>query len=280
MHGFNPSWLGVLIIGSALCACEEDDVSVVGERPALAPAPSSAAASLVDAGNSPAMDAGTTASSDGTTAPGDGGALASGDTTPLRPLPDLVLDKAYLLETAAQDFVEVDDSCLFSELCVTGLGTRRVVRFGTRTGNIGTADLVVGKPDRDNPLWEYDTCAEAYHLEGYARYDLLAEPSGEAVLLGAKNGFCMRDSEVYDQSLVKKDCQQYACEDQGISIGCADNYVAGLECQWVDITGVRDGDYQIRVQINADSKLEELDYSNNTGFISIRILDGDVIVLR
>jgi lysyl oxidase-like protein 2/3/4 len=87
----------------------------------------------------------------------------------------------------------------------------------------------------------------------------------------------MRDSEGYD--LPEEACKQYDCDDQGITLGCADNYIAGLACQWVDITGIDPGTYRIRVQINADQHMEELDYSNNTGFIDIRITSTEVVVL-
>jgi hypothetical protein len=268
MHRHTRSLITVLLAAAAASACK-DDVYILEQAPPLQT-------------SSPVRDAGQPPQATGSTDPSDtadaGAATpADNDVTDTRKLPDLVLDTAYLVETAAQDFVEVDDSCLLAQRCVTGIGTRRVVRFGTRTGNAGTADLIVGKPEADNPLWKWDECSENYQLEGYARYDLLAEPSGEEVLLGAKNGFCMRDSEGYD--LPSESCKQYDCEDQGITVGCADNYVAGLACQWVDITDVDPGTYRIRVEINADQHLAELDYSNNTGFIDIRIGTTEVTVL-
>jgi hypothetical protein len=287
MHRFYRSLFEVLIVTASVAGCD-DDVPIIVERPpALEPARSPLPAPLDADEPPPAADAGNALTPNSSDAPGSEGTpnslgtpSSSADTTELGPMPDLVLDTGYLVETATQDFIEVDDSCLLAEQCVTGIGTRRLVRFGTRTGNIGTADLLVGEPNAENPLWEYDECANAYHLDGYARYDLLDDATGEVVLRGAKNGFCMRDSEVYDPALVKKDCEQFACGDQGISVGCADNYVAGLECQWVDITDIDNGDYRIRVQINADSKLKELDYTNNVGFIHVRIDTTEVTVLR
>jgi hypothetical protein len=264
MHRHTRSLTTVLLAAAGASACK-DDVYILEQAP-----PPQTSSSVPDAGEPPPLT-GSAAADAGATAPDDD------DITDTRKLPDLVLDTAYLVETAVQDFVEVDDSCLLAQRCVTGIGTRRVVRFGTRTGNAGTADLIVGKPEADNPLWKWDECSENYQLEGYARYDLLAEPSGEAVLLGAKNGFCMRDSEGYD--LPNESCRQYDCEGQGITVGCADNYIAGLACQWVDITGIDPGTYRIRVEINADQHLEELDYSNNAGFIDIRITRTEVTVL-
>ncbi|HTV18977.1 MAG TPA: hypothetical protein VMG12_09910, partial [Polyangiaceae bacterium] len=89
---------------------------------------------------------------------GDGAGGTGGEP---EPLPDLVLDGAYLMATIQQDFVEASaDQCLFNEGCVTGDGRRRVVRFGTRSANVGSADVIVGKPVAGNPLWEFDACHE------------------------------------------------------------------------------------------------------------------------
>jgi hypothetical protein len=302
MPRLNRSLFGFLVVGAALSGCEKDEATIVVQRPPLeadaaaqAPPPGETNPNQRDGGavptpgsvseGGPGQSNGNgngTNDDDGNDDNGNGNGNGNGndDVTDTRLLPDLALDTAYLIETTTQDFIDVDDSCLISERCVTGLGTRRLVRFGTRTGNIGTADLLIGSPSRDNPLWSYDSCSEEFNLDGYAKYDVLAEPSGETVLLGAKNGFCMRDSEPWDESRTEEECAQYDCEHQGISVGCADNYVAGLKCQWVDITGISNGDYQIRVQINAERSVEELDYSNNTGFIPIRITSDDVIVLR
>jgi len=44
---------------------------------------------------------------------------------------------------------------------------------------------------------------------------------------------------------------QYNCSMMGISSGCYDAYGAGTQCQWLDLTDVPTGDYQVAVIINS-----------------------------
>jgi len=184
------------------------------------------------------------------------------------PLPDLVLDAAYLLDTTTLDTVSVDDPCALQEQCVTGLGQRRVVRFGSRMGNIGSADFVLGDPDQDNPLWTFDTCKMSFNLIGFSRYELRDAASGEVVLRGTKQGFCISDPEPWipESGAI---CEQYDCNTQGISPGCADNYGSSLPCQWVDVTDIPSGTYELEVSVNSDRQVAEQGYANNV--VTLRI---------
>jgi hypothetical protein len=196
---------------------------------------------------------------------------------PAGPLPDLVLDAAYLIDTTIEDVIETDDECLVKEGCVRGLGERRVVRFGSRTGNLGSADFVLGKPEAGNPFWTYDACHDTYDLVGFAFYELF-DATGTPVLTGAKNGFCIRDSEPWELE-GGPFCRAFDCNGQGISQGCADNYGSELQCQWVDITGLPPGSYRLRVTVNASRSIAELDYSNNVVEVNLDVRDDAVRVL-
>ena len=50
---------------------------------------------------------------------------------------------------------------------------------------------------------------------------------------------------------------------QGIGVNCADNYKWDIDCQWVDMTTVSYGTFQLRVTLNPLRKVFESDYSNN-----------------
>jgi hypothetical protein len=206
-----------------------------------------------------------------------------GSTTPTPSplaLPDLVLDAAYLEATIQQAVVDASlDSCLINERCITGVGLRRVVRFGTRSGNIGTADLVAGRPALDNPIWEYDACHDHFHFEGYAAYELIDAATSAVLPVGVKHGFCLRDLGTWDPS-VPSSCGVYDCDYQGLGVGCYDVYVPELDCQWVDITDVPPGEYNLRVTINSEQRIQELDRSNNSATVRILITADTVQPVR
>ena len=116
-------------------------------------------------------------------------------------------------------------------------------------------------------------------LVGFARYELRDQASGAIVARGGKDGFCIADAEPWDVAS-EQSCERYSCQDQGISRGCSDSYGFVLECQWVDITGVAPGRYTLRVTINADQVIPELDYANDVVEVGLEIGEDSVLVQR
>jgi hypothetical protein len=51
----------------------------------------------------------------------------------------------------------------------------------------------------------------------------------------------------------------FDCDFQGLSSGWADIYQHILDGQWVDVTGVPEGDYRLSVTVNAEGKVVEVD---------------------
>ena len=196
---------------------------------------------------------------------------------PLLPLfaqPDLIVDRASLLRDLRTDLLDNIDPCYIAEGCVGGMGDRQLIRFTTHIKNIGTTDFVVGTPPADpsleNETWEYDQCHDHWHYEGYAQY-LLFDQAGNEIPVGLKNGFCLMDSECDDGGT-----RQYHCGYQGVSAGCGDIYGWSLDCQWIDVTDVPSGVYQLVNRVNWTRDLDingqaESNYTNNSTSVCIQL---------
>ena len=192
--------------------------------------------------------------------------------------PDLIVDEADLRETVHIDYVEVPtNSCLINENCVRGTGSRKVIRFATTIANIGNEDMQVGVGEDGNPLWEYDECHNHFHFEAYADYALYDVDNDVALTdIGHKNGFCVLDIGPYQGRTTS--CTGYSCGEQGISAGCYDRYSAGLQCQWIDVTGLPDGTYDVIVSTNPHQVLRETNYDNNGATVRVQ-MTGDALTV-
>ena len=178
-------------------------------------------------------------------------------------LPDLIVDPGGLINSL---FIEersfAENHCALVEGCVLEPGFRRLLRFNTVTPNIGNADMYMGNPAANEDLFEYSDCHGHYHFVGYAQY-LLLDARGQTVAQGRKQAFCLLDSTRYLSGEDVPTEAQYNCGNQGITRGWADIYGAGLDCQWIDITDVAPGAYELRVSLNNNRTIEELSYENN-----------------
>ena len=217
----------------------------------------------------------------------DGCGVCAGGTTGVEPRdgttcphgPDLLVDADELRRDVFVDYVDVEPgSCLLGEGCVRGTGRRKVVRFSTMIANIGDRDLQLGRPPStavSSGAWHWDDCHGHHHYEANARYDLFSVATGDNLEIGSKSGFCVMDIDVYDPEITTA-CNGYNCGDQGITAGCQDTYTSGLQCQWIDVTGLDNGDYDLTVTTNPFGEIPELDATNNAATIRIR-LDGDLV---
>ena len=195
--------------------------------------------------------------------PGVPDALPAIDATPdARPaLPDLVIVGDRIIPSISieeQEFLLGDCVLLEADLCVGGVGTRRLLRFDTTTWNQGNADLEVGVLGPDSGF-VWSSCMQHWHFTSYANYELLGD-NNTVVVAGHKQAFCLMDT---DPMIDPAPAPRFSCSFQGISAGWADTYDKFLDCQWIDITGVAPGDYTLRITINTAHILPESDYTNN-----------------
>jgi phage terminase large subunit-like protein len=198
-------------------------------------------------------------------------------------IPPVTIDDSGRLQRGIRDVhldIRTPPPCAIEETCVGGPGVRKLLKFGVAIANVGTSDLRRG--DLTNPdAFEFSPCHGHYHLKEFAAYQLRRR-DGTVMALGHKQSFCLLDSEKMPGTTRPR--QFNDCHDvnaQGISAGWADVYYAGLDCQWVDVTDVPPGDYDLVVLVNAANPplFEESDRSNNHGRLSVTLTDSAAIVL-
>uniref|UniRef100_A0A672QTD4 Lysyl oxidase homolog n=1 Tax=Sinocyclocheilus grahami TaxID=75366 RepID=A0A672QTD4_SINGR len=167
-------------------------------------------------------------------------------------LPDLVGDPYYIQASAYVQSVPMynlrcaaEENCLASTAyrsSVRDYDTRMLLRFPQRVKNQGTADFL---PSRPRYSWEWHSCHQHYHsMDEFSHYDLLEASSQRRVAEGHKASFCLEDTSC-DYGYYRR----YACTShtQGLSPGCYDTYNADIDCQWIDITDVKPGNYILKV---------------------------------
>jgi hypothetical protein len=195
-------------------------------------------------------------------------------------MPDLVLDSALLQSTVGfdlQSFASTACELQPVDLCVGGPGPRALLRFSVLAVNQGTADLVLGVPPVIEPPNQgefiYSTCHMHFHFTSFARYELRQRGTTTVVAPGQKRSFCVEDTRQVDTAapIAKKYCCTDACQNrQGVQVGWGDLYPSTLPCQWIDITGVAPGDYDLCVFLNTEGLLAE-DPAGNSACVPVTL---------
>ena len=186
------------------------------------------------------------------------------------PGPDLEIVQS-VFENSLQRSTVTSSNCMVAEQCLTGYGTRTVIRFTTDIRNVGQTDYFIGNPQTHPGQFNTNNCHNHAHYEGYAEYVLYPRPTtGARIPIGFKNGFCVMDLDC------PPGMAKYGCSFMGITAGCGDIYGRGLDCQWIDITDVTDGAYILATKVNWSQSPDalgryELTYANNWAQVCINI---------
>lgn len=180
----------------------------------------------------------------------DGSCRPQGD--PLCPNgPDFAVREDILLASIEADTIFTTDECWIEEGCLKGTGLREIIRFSTRFENIGELDYYIGEPSEGNSQFEFDECHNHFHYENYAEY-LLFDDAGNKIPSGFKSGFCVIDLGCPDGK------NKYGCANMGLSVGCYDEYNSELDCQWIDVTDIPDGDITFITRVNWNNQPDAL----------------------
>jgi hypothetical protein len=193
-------------------------------------------------------------------------------------MPDLVLDTAMLGTSTSFDLQSfAPNACELQAIdrCVGGPGPRTLLRFSVFAVNEGTADLVLGVPPMIEPPnhgeFVFSACHNHYHFDSFARYELRQPGTTTVAAPGQKRSFCVEDTRFATSTAPMKYCCRPECGNrQGVQVGWGDLYPSTLACQWIDVTGVAPGDYDLCVFLNTEQLLAESP-DGNAGCVPVTI---------
>ncbi len=194
---------------------------------------------------------------------------------------------------------------------------RRLLRFSTVAVNVGpgpfriigydadgaTIDDILSVRQRikheDGTWTDRDTTAsmswsgddhDHFHVIDYQKFKLVSL-DGEVLGIVAKTGFCAFDSYPYGSTqppyyTSERDICQVGAKGtvlMGHSRNWGDIYRSTIAFQWVDITGLSNGDYKLRVIVDppfaTGGLFRESDDSNNRSWTKIHIGTSNVTVI-
>lgn len=129
-----------------------------------------------------------------------------------------------------------------------------------------------------------------FHIADLQRIQL-QNLGNETLRTSAKTGFCFLDSYVYRSTEPSRyNKASFVCNvapnrtvPMGISVQWGDVYRSTIAFQWIDITGLPNGDYLIEIiadpPMDTGGRFLEMDESNNRGWATIRLRQSTVKVL-
>ncbi|MDX1614362.1 MAG: lysyl oxidase family protein [Candidatus Promineifilaceae bacterium] len=127
------------------------------------------------------------------------------------------------------------DSCALVEQCVGGAGWRRILKFTATVHNVGAEAMHVGPVEAEDPehnLFQYNACHNHFHFSDYGDF-FFADAERNFT---SKQAFCVESTSRFSNNEFSPLTHPYSCRFQGVQAGWVDEYHAGLDCQWIDIT--------------------------------------------
>jgi hypothetical protein len=172
------------------------------------------------------------------------------------------------------------------------MAVRQALRNGA-DGSIPDGYDAAQRTTRAFTYYEPAMAHQHWHLMNFEHFALVS-PQGKTIVTDRKNGFCLGDRyPVADAGrlarvpggtgpdaelaarLRENRCRHHepAALDvvEGISVGSGDDYKFDVDFQWLDITHVPSGRYNLVNTVNAEQTLAEKDYRNNSSAVALDI---------
>ena len=192
------------------------------------------------------------------------------------------IEEQFKINRTVYRYIPVN-SCNFAEDCLVidpakskaeNAGWHRLIMFTGSDMNVGTKPLEIGiigdylgeDPRRQSDaarasqllshhVFEFSRCHKHNHFMHYGNFSF-----GDTI--NSKRGFCLQGTNRFTNNEYGPLVNNYSdCDHQGVGPGWGDEYRAGLECQWVDVTGETPGvTKHLKFQANADGFLCEGTY--------------------
>ena len=185
----------------------------------------------------------------------------------------------------------------FSLVVGTSSSGQKLLRFSTRTWNSGDGPLELraretgtsgqnvyqrvflsdgGYHDVLAGTFVWHPTHNHFHFNDYALYILQpVNAPGGSKKEGAKTTFCIMDTNAVNTSLPRAPQQAVystcGATIQGMSVGWADTYGYTLDGQFIDITGLPNGDYALSIVADPKNHVLEINEGNNTSCMLVRL---------
>ncbi|MCA1655403.1 MAG: lysyl oxidase, partial [Pseudonocardiaceae bacterium] len=196
--------------------------------------------------------------------------------------------------TSAQDNVGDGPLLLYANRDSTASRTMTVRQAfeGSADGSVPRSFAAAQRATATYTYYEPAPTHQHWHLMGFERFQLRT-PAGDTVVADRKNGFCLGDRYAThdaatlpgrpsrgDAAALAKYLRNNMCGHHqpsaldvtlGISVGKGDDYRYDVDFQWLDLTTVPSGVYDVVNTLNEDRTLLEKNYANNSSSIAISV---------